>query len=52
MLDYIEYLVDILTVGELDVRVAAVNELLADSKIQYLESRILRIREEEKHERN
>lgn len=52
MLDYIEYLVDILTVGELDVRVAAVNELLADSKIQDLESRILRIREEEKHERN
>ena len=53
MLDYIEYLVDILTVGELDVRVTAVKELLADSKIQDLESRILRIREEEeKHERN
>lgn len=53
MLDYIEYLVDILTVGELDVRVTAVKELLADDKIQDLESRILRIREEEeKHERN
>ena len=53
MVDYIEYLVDILTVGELDVRVTAVNELLADGKMQDLESRILRIREEgEKHERN
>ena len=52
MLDYIEYLVDILTIGELDVRVTAVKELLADGKIQDLESRILRIREEEKHERN
>ena len=52
MVDYIEYLVDILTIGELDVRVTAVKELLADSKMQDLESRILRIREEEKHERN
>ena len=52
MLDYIEYLVDILTVGELDVRVTAVKELLADGKMQDLESRILRIREEEKHEGN
>lgn len=50
MFDYIEYLVDILTVGELDVRVTAVNELLAENKMGQLEDRVKRIRKEEQNE--
>lgn len=50
MLDWIEYLVDILTVGELPIRVEAVQELLSDDKIPDLEKRVVKIREEEQHE--
>ena len=50
MLDWIEYLVDTLTVGELPIRVEAVQELLSDDKIPDLEKRVVKIREEEQHE--
>ena len=36
MLDYIEYLADILTVGDLEERVAVVDELMKDGKITFL----------------
>ncbi len=36
MLDYIEYLPDVLTVGDLEERVAVVNELMKGSKITFL----------------
>lgn len=47
MLDYIEYLVDFLIVGEFAERVIAVKDLLADGTIQDLEERIKRIRKED-----
>lgn len=47
MLDYIEYLVDFLIVGEFAERVIAVKDLLADGTIQDLEERIGRIRKED-----
>ena len=47
MLDYIEYLVDFLIVGELAERVLAVKELLTGGTIQDLEERIKRTREED-----
>ena len=47
MLDYIEYLVDFLIVGEFAKRVIAVKDLLADGTIQDLEERIKRIRKED-----
>ena len=36
MLDYIEYLADILTVGDLEERVAVVDELMKEGKITFL----------------
>ena len=36
MIDYIEYLADILTVGDLEERVAVVDELMKESKIAFL----------------
>ena len=35
-IDYIEYLADILTVGDLEERVAVVDELMKESKIAFL----------------
>ena len=37
MLDYIEYLADILTVGNLEERVAVVDELMKEGKIAFLQ---------------
>ena len=42
MIPYIEHLADILTVGDLDVRIKAVNELMKDGKITGLEERVNR----------
>lgn len=47
MHDYIEYLADILTVGELEERVKAVDILLKDGKVQELETRMERMKEEQ-----
>lgn len=47
MLDYIEYLVNFLIVGEFAERIIAVKDLLASGTIQNLEERIKRIRKEE-----
>ena len=44
----IEYLADILTVGDLDARVAAVKELMKDGKIGSLEEKVRRSRQEER----
>lgn len=46
MLDYIEYLVDYLTVAELEDKLIAVQELLVDGKMTELEERVTRIRKE------
>jgi hypothetical protein len=48
MFDYIEYLVDLLTVGDLDQREAVVAELMKEGKIIGLEDRVNRAREEER----
>ena len=48
MKDTIEYLADVLTVGPLEVRVAAVKDLMADGRICALEERIRKIRNEGK----
>ncbi len=50
MHDYIEYLTDVLTVGELEERVKTVDILLKDGKVQELEARMERIGKEEQHE--
>ncbi len=47
MLDRIEYLTDILTVGDLEERVAVVDELMKDSKVAFLHDYTTRKREEE-----
>ncbi len=47
MLNYIEYLVDYLTVAELEDKLIAVQELLVDGKMTELEERVTRIRKEE-----
>lgn len=44
MLDYIEYLADILTVGDLDARTAAVKELMKDGMLGGLEEKVRRAR--------
>ena len=44
----IEYLADILTVGNLDARVEAVKELMKDGKIGSLEEKVRRARQEER----
>ncbi len=49
MHDYIEYLADILTVGELEERVKAVEILLKDGKMQELETRMERMKEEQEN---
>ena len=46
MLDYIEYLADILTVGDLEERVAVVDELMKESKIAFLRNYVARKRKE------
>ena len=46
MLDYIEYLADILTVGNLEERVAVVDELMKEGKIAFLQDYVARKRKE------
>ena len=46
MLDYIEYLADILTVGGLEKRVAVVDELMKEGKIAFLWDYVERKRKE------
>ena len=46
MLDYIEYLADILTVGDLEERVAVVEELMKEGKIAFLRDYVARKRKE------
>ena len=46
MLDYIEYLADILTVGDLEERVAMVDELMKEGKIAFLGDYVARKRKE------
>ena len=46
MLDRIEYLTDILSVGDLEERVAVVDELMRDGKIAFLQDYTARKREE------
>lgn len=46
MLDYIEYLVDILTVGDLEERVAVVDKLMKEGKIVFLRDYVVRKRKE------
>ena len=48
MFDYIEYLADLSTVGDLDQREAVVAELMKEGKIIGLEDRVNRAREEER----
>ena len=50
MYGYIEYLVDILTVGNRDIRNQAVQVLMKDGKIDHLQDYILRMKEEQTHE--
>ena len=52
MLAYIEYLADLLTVGDLEQRKAVVMELMKDGKVTSLEDRISRAREEERRLKN
>ena len=47
MLERIEYLTDILTVGDLEERVAVVDELMKDSKVAFLHDYTTRKREED-----
>ena len=49
MIETIDYLTDLLIVGTLEQRVKAVDLLLADGKIDQLEERLNRIKEEEQH---
>ena len=52
MIDYIEYLADILTVGDLEERVAVVDELMKDSKVAFLHDYTTRKKQEDvRHER-
>ena len=46
MLDYIEYLADILTVGDLEERVAVVDEMMKEGKIAFLRDYVARKRKE------
>ena len=47
MLERIEYLTDILTVGDLEERVAVVEELMKDSTVAFLQDYTARKREED-----
>ena len=49
MLDYIEYLADILTVGDLEERVAVVDELMKGGKIAFLKEYTARKKKEVAH---
>ena len=49
MIDYIEYLADILTVGDLEERVALVDELMKDGKIAFLKEYTARKKKEVAH---
>ena len=49
MIDYIEYLTDILTVGNLEERVAVVDELMKEGKIAFLGDHVARKRKEGAH---
>lgn len=49
MIDYIEYLADILTVGNLEERVAVVDELMKEGKIAFLGDYVARKRKEGAH---
>ncbi len=49
MLDYIEYLADILTVGDLEERVAVVDKLMKEGKIAFLQDYVARKRKEDAH---
>ncbi|WP_330364357.1 hypothetical protein [Peptoanaerobacter stomatis] len=46
MLDYIEYLAGILTVGDLEERVAMVDELMKEGKMAFLRDYVARKRKE------
>ena len=48
--EYITFLADILTAGSLEERIAEVEELMRDGKIQELEKRFIQIRREERDE--
>ena len=48
MKDTVEYLADVLTVGSLEVRVAAVKDLMADGRIGALEERIRKMKNDER----
>ena len=52
MLVVIEYLADLLTVGDLEQRKAVVMELMKDGKVTGLEDHISRVREEERRPEN
>ena len=49
MLDYIEYLADILTVGDLEERVSVVDELMKDDRITFLQDYTTRKKKEVAH---
>ena len=49
MLDYIEYMADILTVGDLEERVAVVDELMKDDRITFLQDYTTRKKKEVAH---
>ena len=49
MLDYIEYMADILTVGDLEERVALVDKLMQDGKITFLQEYTARKKKEVAH---
>ena len=46
MLDYIEYMADVLTVGDLEERVALVDELMKEDKITFLQEYTARKKKE------
>lgn len=51
MLDYVEYLADVLTFEELEVQVKAVEMLMKDGTVAALEERLHRIKEEKRDEK-
>ena len=49
MLDHIEYLADILTIGDLEERVAVVDKLMKEGQIAFLQDYVARKKKEEAH---
>ncbi len=49
MVDYVDYLVDVLMFAELEQRVKAVDMLLKDGTIAALEQRLKRLKKEVQH---